>query len=713
MFQIQQKPGRGSVKNTESEDGNLKSDINHSEMLAEQHKMFSRSLNSGKEHNHPVQRMVKEEDENKPIQGKSDQGKGNISGKEQSVATSTTSMDEGVKGKMENSFATSFQDVTIHKNDESASQLGALAYTQGNNVHFAPGQYNPGTQEGKELLGHELTHVIQQRQGRVKPTKQGKGMPVNDNPSLENEADTFGKLAAKGKSITETTQPAQSGNQVQLQEDIRGEMGLTNGTVTRSSGGVTVDGETSDGKPVRDVSYSSEADYQQSEGRIQELQQTASTHAFFEFVAHFLAYQEPGYEPPQDIRTIIEGAGYLFVEIVRADMGFQYVYLSGEPSGKNDILGVRGTNPGLRPSDMATIYADVDPTAVGMQQFNFNRELINGLMNNGPLDVTGHSLGGAVAQIITAYYASDVGSLYTFQAPGIDDSQVEMFKNTPAEDRPEVFHHVAVGDMVDKAGEMNLPGNVYVHDFGLFYIKTQDLLSEAGQTMSNVGGDISGVISEAGSVAETIVKGGLEQLIPIYGLFQIRGRISEIMQDVEDMKEHIGDAKQEIADLIELIGNVAGAVGEAHLSYLFSSENFAGNREGTGLTDDFYTGSNGSSGPGRESSGQSSVVTAHGSYPFQDERASAETVRDIVGGITYSIVNPLQLLAIRETIEFIAATLNLIERIANQIVELLEEWLTSAWDAITSFPGRIMDLGVELMQALEDLILYRSRIPYF
>ncbi len=76
--------------------------------------------------------------------------------------------------------------------------MGALAYTQGNNVHFAPGQYNPSSQKGQELLGHELTHVVQQREGRVQPTKQGKGMSVNDSPVLEKEA-------AEGKSNTTAT----------------------------------------------------------------------------------------------------------------------------------------------------------------------------------------------------------------------------------------------------------------------------------------------------------------------------------------------------------------------------------------------------------------------------------------------------------------------------------------------------------------------------
>jgi hypothetical protein len=44
---------------------------------------------------------------------------------------------------MENPFGTDFSDVSIHENSDQATQIGALAYTQGSNVHFAPGQFEP------------------------------------------------------------------------------------------------------------------------------------------------------------------------------------------------------------------------------------------------------------------------------------------------------------------------------------------------------------------------------------------------------------------------------------------------------------------------------------------------------------------------------------------------------------------------------------------
>ena len=77
-----------------------------------------------------------------------------------------------------------------------SAEVGALAYTQGTDIHFAPGQFKPDTSAGQQLLGHELTHVIQQAKGRVQPTTEVGGMAVNDDLSLEHEADVMGAKAA-------------------------------------------------------------------------------------------------------------------------------------------------------------------------------------------------------------------------------------------------------------------------------------------------------------------------------------------------------------------------------------------------------------------------------------------------------------------------------------------------------------------------------------
>lgn len=107
-------------------------------------------------------------------------------------------MPEPVRAKMEQAFGTDFSDVRVHTGNQ-AEQVGALAYAQGNDIHFAPGQYHPETSKGQELLGHELAHIVQQKQGRVKPTTEVNGVAVNDDPSLEREADQWGTKAAQTK----------------------------------------------------------------------------------------------------------------------------------------------------------------------------------------------------------------------------------------------------------------------------------------------------------------------------------------------------------------------------------------------------------------------------------------------------------------------------------------------------------------------------------
>jgi hypothetical protein len=126
-----------------------------------------------------IQREESSEDEMEELQMKADPNK----------------MPEKVQSKMENAFSADFSDVRVHEGNQ-ASDVGAHAYAQGRDIHFAPGKYDPESQSGQELLGHELTHVVQQRQGEVKPTTQVNGVAVNDDPGLENEADQMGKKAA-------------------------------------------------------------------------------------------------------------------------------------------------------------------------------------------------------------------------------------------------------------------------------------------------------------------------------------------------------------------------------------------------------------------------------------------------------------------------------------------------------------------------------------
>lgn len=114
-----------------------------------------------------------------------------------------TGMPAAMQAKMENAFGTDFSAVRVHTGSPLATGLGALAATHGNDIHFAPGTYQPNTAGGQQLLGHELAHVVQQRAGRVKSLQRkddgNSGITLNVDRALEAEADEMGRRAAHGE----------------------------------------------------------------------------------------------------------------------------------------------------------------------------------------------------------------------------------------------------------------------------------------------------------------------------------------------------------------------------------------------------------------------------------------------------------------------------------------------------------------------------------
>src|SRR6201996_2843116 len=103
-----------------------------------------------------------------------------------------TGLPDRLKEGVEAMSGMSLDGVRVHYNSSQPAQLNALAYAQGSDIHVAPGQ--------EEHLPHEAWHVVQQKQGRVRPTIQMKtGVPVNNDPGFENEADVMGAKALQAK----------------------------------------------------------------------------------------------------------------------------------------------------------------------------------------------------------------------------------------------------------------------------------------------------------------------------------------------------------------------------------------------------------------------------------------------------------------------------------------------------------------------------------
>ncbi|MBK8902434.1 MAG: DUF4157 domain-containing protein [Anaerolineaceae bacterium] len=118
-----------------------------------------------------------------------------------------TGLPDNLKSGIENLSGYSLDDVTVHYNSNKPSKLQAHAYAQGTDIHLASGQ--------ERHLPHEVWHVVQQKQGRVKRTTQVQGnVNINDDPGLENEASLMGAKAAQ-------IPTAQSGFAFQLEETNR------------------------------------------------------------------------------------------------------------------------------------------------------------------------------------------------------------------------------------------------------------------------------------------------------------------------------------------------------------------------------------------------------------------------------------------------------------------------------------------------------------
>jgi hypothetical protein len=171
------------------------------------------------------------------------------SGEREQGQKNGSGLPDRLKAGIEHLSGESMSDVQVHYNSQKPAQIKALAYTEGSEIHVGPGL--------EQNLPHEAWHVVQQKQGRVKPTMEMKGYLVNDDESLESEATTMGDRAssmqpgprlpgseprgasspspARGRTVQAARKPGQSviqrvredkdlesGNQVQLRTTEKG-----------------------------------------------------------------------------------------------------------------------------------------------------------------------------------------------------------------------------------------------------------------------------------------------------------------------------------------------------------------------------------------------------------------------------------------------------------------------------------------------------------
>ena len=134
------------------------------------------------------QAMLQKVSASKPKEEESIQAKSNP---ETNLAGSSQALPNTLVDGFKGSTGHDLSNVDVHYNSPEPENMGALAYAQGNEIHLAPGQ--------EQHLPHEAAHIVQQREGRVKPTGETNGQPLNDDPKLESEADAMGAQALQLK----------------------------------------------------------------------------------------------------------------------------------------------------------------------------------------------------------------------------------------------------------------------------------------------------------------------------------------------------------------------------------------------------------------------------------------------------------------------------------------------------------------------------------
>ena len=128
-------------------------------------------------------------------------------------------LDAAARKFFESRFGTDFSNVRVHTDRraaDSAQSIDALAYTLGRDLVFAPGQYAPGTDEGRRLIAHELAHVLQQKEMIVQRYSAGeKTSPLGSCEGWENDPESFSIHVARHFVRTEVD-PALADNPVSV-----------------------------------------------------------------------------------------------------------------------------------------------------------------------------------------------------------------------------------------------------------------------------------------------------------------------------------------------------------------------------------------------------------------------------------------------------------------------------------------------------------------
>lgn len=174
--QVQQKPLIGSISSVQKledpkNDGQVQKQeeeetVQTQPVEEEEEMLQTQPVEEEEEMLQPQAEEDPEEEENiQPKAETSSKVKPNTESKLKNSSSAGSKMDPQTMQQMQEGFGTDFSNVNIHTGAEAqemSKDLGAQAFTHGQDVYFNEGKYDPSSKEGKHLLAHELTHTIQQ-----------------------------------------------------------------------------------------------------------------------------------------------------------------------------------------------------------------------------------------------------------------------------------------------------------------------------------------------------------------------------------------------------------------------------------------------------------------------------------------------------------------------------------------------------------------------
>lgn len=114
---------------------------------------------------------------------------------DQALVSAGKPLDPTIQREMEQRFGCDFSRVRVHTGpiaEQSARDVNARAYTIGNSLVFGAGEFDPWTRQGRRLLAHELTHVVQQSGGEANVVRRQTDFDVEE-PTLKEGGSPFGE----------------------------------------------------------------------------------------------------------------------------------------------------------------------------------------------------------------------------------------------------------------------------------------------------------------------------------------------------------------------------------------------------------------------------------------------------------------------------------------------------------------------------------------